>query len=262
MRTLTSLLVVLGLTVLSSPDFAAATPAVAFKAKAVPVAGFPHTGNIAGAGAVLETEFKITGHEYGGFELPLIGLKMFLPSGVKLHLAGLPTCPNRLIEAKEPERCPKGSSAGPPGKLEGFVVFGTERVPETVSLEPFYAPGRGLNVAVLGRTPASIAIVSSGRYLNLNGSGGFGPEAQLDIPLVETVPGAAVASSTRFVFKLGSAARIGHKTRYSTTMPKRCPNRHVKFKAELTFAENGDPATPLTVSKTFDAPCPQRSRRS
>ncbi|HEX7465380.1 MAG TPA: hypothetical protein VF309_01985, partial [Usitatibacter sp.] len=91
---------------------ASAAPTVTFKAKAVPIPGFPHTGNILGAGAAIESEFTIKGNEYGGFPPPLIGVTVFLPAGVKLHKAGFPNCPQAFIEAKEPEKCPKKSSAG------------------------------------------------------------------------------------------------------------------------------------------------------
>ena len=41
----------LGLTLVVLAGTASAAPTVKFKAAAVPIAGFPHTGNIVGAGA-------------------------------------------------------------------------------------------------------------------------------------------------------------------------------------------------------------------
>jgi hypothetical protein len=38
---------------------------VAFTAKLIPVEGFPHTGNLARAGAALKLEYTIPGAEYG-----------------------------------------------------------------------------------------------------------------------------------------------------------------------------------------------------
>src|SRR5215469_10018917 len=96
---------------LALPVAAAALPSITIKAQIVPIKGFPHTGNILGAGAAAKAEVKISGTEYGGFPPPLIGVNVFLPSGVHLHPQGFPTCPHSILfEAKEPERCPKGSA--------------------------------------------------------------------------------------------------------------------------------------------------------
>src|ERR1700735_4219282 len=82
----------LALVALALPGLAAATPTGTFKAKAGPIPGSPHTGNIFGAGAAFESEFNISGTEYGGFPPPLIHVNVFLPAGVKLHTSGFPTC--------------------------------------------------------------------------------------------------------------------------------------------------------------------------
>jgi hypothetical protein len=258
MRRASTCVAVLGLAMLALTSAASAAPTVTFKAKAVPIPGFPHTGNIYGAGAAVEGEFRIEGKEYGGYSPPLIGVKVYLPKGVKLHTAGFPTCSKQIIEKIEPEKCPKQSSAGPPGKAEGFVVLG-ERVPETVSLESFYAPGGGINTIVLGHTPASIEIISTGTYSHLGGGGGFGPIATFKVPEIISLPGAAAASTERIVAKLGSAIKKGGKTLYYGTMPKKgeC-HGHLPVKAELTFAENGNEATPVIVTAKYNAPCPRK----
>jgi len=251
-------IVVLGLALAALGGIASAAPVVTLRGKAVPIPGFRHTGNIFGAGAAVEGELTIKGTEYNGYPPPLIGVKVYFPTGTKLHPQEFPTCPNKiLIEELEPSKCPKQSSAGPPGKAEGFVVFGSERVPETVSVEGFYAPHGGINFIILGHTPASIEKVSTGRYLNLNGGGGFGPVADVSVPLIETVPGAPAASTDRIVAKLGSAIKKHGKTYYYGTVPKTCPKGYFPVKAELTFAENGNPQTPVTSTATFKAPCPK-----
>jgi len=257
MRRASTCVAVIGVAMLALGGVASAAPTVTFKAEAVPIKGFPHTGNILGAGAAIKSVFTIKGTEYGGYQPPLIGVNVFLPTGVKLHPSGFPTCPEQAIEAKEPEKCPKKSAAGG-GTAEGFVVFGTERVHETVSVEGFYAAGGGLNFVVLGHDPASIEIVSSGKYTNLGGGGGFGPEAVVAVPLVQTVPGAADASVERINTTLGSAIKKGKKTVYYGTLPKTCPKHHLTIKAELTFAENGNEATPVTVPVEYNAPCPRK----
>ena len=104
---------VLGLALLALPGVASALPTVKFKAKAVPIPGFPHTGNILGAGADLKTEFTISGTEYGGFPPPLIGVKFYGPASAKLHTQGFATCAPEVIEKSGPAPCPKKSQAGP-----------------------------------------------------------------------------------------------------------------------------------------------------
>ena len=107
---------------------ASALPTVTFKAEAVAIKGFPHTGNILGAGAAVQAEYKISGTEYDNSPPPLIGINFYLPSGTKLHTTGFPTCSKTTLEQFGPVKCSKGSAAGPVGTAEGFVTFGGERV--------------------------------------------------------------------------------------------------------------------------------------
>ena len=145
-------LAALGLAALALPPLAAAVPTVTVKAKIVPIKGFPGTGNILGAGAAVESQVTISGTEYGGFPPPLIGVNVFLPKGTVLHPSGFPVCKPQTLEpvGEGPKGCPKGSSAGPVGKATGVVAFGSEVVPETVTIEPFYAPGGGLEFFTFG----------------------------------------------------------------------------------------------------------------
>jgi len=247
-----------GVIVLAIPGVAAATPTVSIKGEAIPIPGFPHTGNFFGAGAAVHAEIAISGDEYGGFPPPLIGVNVYLPTGVKLHPQGFPTCPPKtIIEEAEPERCPKGSAAGPIGKVDGVVSFGEERVHETVELLSFFAPGGGFEFFARGRTPVSLEIPTSARLVHPSG-GGFGPEFIGQIPLVATVPGAPYASVEKIDITIGAAYRKHGKTVYYGTVPKTCPSGGFRVKAEFMFAENGNTATPVTVTVPFRAPCPKK----
>jgi hypothetical protein len=257
MRRASTCLAVVGLALLALSGTASAAPTVTFKAQAVPIPGFPHTGNILGAGAAVEAEFHISGTEYGGYSPPLIGVNVYLPTGAKIHSAGFPTCPTAtILTEKEPTKCPKGSKAGPVGTATGFVVFGSERVPETVSLESFWAQG-GLNVFVDGHTPASIEVTSTGKYTKLGGGGGYGPELVTTVPLIETVPGAPDGSTSSIKLKVGAAMKKGKKTIYYGTMPTKCPKGGFPVKAELKFAALGG-LTEQTVTQLYKAPCPRK----
>ena len=249
----------IGLVALSMPGASVAAPTVTIKGEAVPIPGFPHTGNFFGAGAAVHAEVAISGVEYGGFPPPLIGVNVYLPTGVKLHPQGFPTCPPKtIIEEAEPERCPKGSAAGPIGKVYGVVSFGEERVHETVELLSFFAPGGGFEFFARGRTPVSLEIPTSATLVHPNGGGGFGPEFIGPIPLVATVPGAPYASVEKIDITIGAAYRKHGKAVYYGTVPKTCPSGGFRVKAEFTFAENGNVAAPETVTVPFRAPCPKK----
>ena len=61
MRRASTCLAVLGLVAAGAAGVASAAPTVTFKAKAVPIPGFPHTGNILGAGAALKPNTRSPG---------------------------------------------------------------------------------------------------------------------------------------------------------------------------------------------------------
>jgi hypothetical protein len=259
MRRASSCLAVLGLAILALalPGAASATPTVTFKAKAVPIPGFPHTGNIFGAGAAVEAEYNISGTEYGGFPPPLIHVNFYLPAGTKLHPSGFPTCNPSVLEpsGKGPKGCPKGSAAGPAGTVQGFVAFGKEIVPETASIESFYAPGGGLTFFTFGHEPVLLEILSKAHYVGASGL--FSKELIAEVPLVETVPGAQDASVKSIKVKAGSAIKKGGKTLYYGTLPTSCPKKYLPVKTELTFAGLGG-LTQQTVTAEYKAPCPRK----
>ncbi len=206
-RVLVWSLAVLGLAALSLPAAAAAVPTVTVKAKIVPISGFPGTGDKLGAGAAVESQVTISGTEYGGFPPPLIGVNVFLPKGTVLHPNGFPVCPPSTLEpsGKGPKGCPKGSAAGPVGNVQGDVAFGKEVVPETATIEPFYAPGGGLEFFTFGHEPVLLEVLSKAHFVGASGL--YSKELIAEVPLVETVPGAQDASVKTISVKVGSAIR-------------------------------------------------------
>jgi hypothetical protein len=242
---------------------ASGAPTVTFKAQAVPIPGFPHTGDILGAGAALQSEFKISGTEYGGFPAPLIGVNVSLPSGSVLHPAGFPTCAKTVLEQEGTQAClKKKASAGPVGRALGVVAFGGERVPEEVEIYSFFAPGGGFEFFADGHSPVSLEIISSAHYVNLGGADGFGPKLITEVPLVVTVPGAADGSVESISVKVGAAYRSHGKPVYYGRLPKTCPKGGFPLKAELMFAPNAQGtspgASPVTVTTLYKAPCPRK----
>jgi hypothetical protein len=237
---------------------APAAPVVTFKAKPVPLAGYPHTGFILGAGTALEAEYHISGTEYGGFPPPIVGITFYLPAGVVLHPQGFPTCPLATLEPSGPgpKHCPAGSAAGPPGEATGYVAFGREVVPETATIESFYAPGGGLTFFTFGHEPVLVEILSKGRYVAAGGI--FSRKLESQIPLVETVPGAQDASVKSIKVEVGSAIRVHGKPVFYGRLPSRCPaSDYLPVRTEVMFAGLGGLA-PQTVTVEYKAPCPRR----
>ncbi len=249
MRRAFTCLALLGLAAMGLSASASAAPTVTLKAQAVPIPGFPGTGNKLGAGAAVKTEFTISGTEYGGFPPPLTGVNFFLPKGTKLHPQGFATCDPGVIKNSGPGPCPKKSIAGPKGEARGIVSFGTERVQETVSVQPFFAPGGGLEFYVNGTTPVSIEILSTGHITNA--SPPFGPKLVAEVPLIESVPGALDASALSIKVVVGAAYKKGKKTISYGSVPKKCPKGGFPVKAELTFLGGA------VVPASYKVPCPR-----
>jgi hypothetical protein len=246
----------LAVAALALPGAASAAPTVTFKATIVKIAGFPHTGNILGAGAAVESEFHISGKEYGGFPPPLIHVNVYLPKGTVLNPSGFPTCPPATLEptGKGPKGCPKGSAAGPVGEVRGDVAFGSTIVPETATIESFYAPGGGLTFFTFGHEPVLLEILSKGHFVSA--SGAFSKKFEAVVPLVETVPGAQDASVEFIKVKTGSAVKKGGKVKYYGRVPTKC-SKFLPVKAELTFAGLGG-LKEETVTAEYHAPCPRK----
>lgn len=227
---------------------ASAAPRVTFKVKAIPIPGFRGTGAILGAGSEVEVQVTIGGTEYGGFPSPLTGISIYAPKGVKLTPAGFATCAPSALEASGAAGCPKKSRAGPPGVGLGVVTFGGERVPEEVSIQGFFAPAGGLTFYVEGNTPTSFQILELAHWVMAGAP--FGPELIVEVPLIETVPGADDASVISFTVKVGAAYRRGGRMVSYITEPKKCPRGGFPTKAELKFL-SGE-----SVTVTDTVPCP------
>jgi hypothetical protein len=267
MRRVSTLIATAGLAVLGLsaglPAAASAAPEVKFKAVPVPIPinpanphskTYPGTGYILGAGAAIETEFTIHGTEYFGSPSPLTQVKFYLPKGVKLHPQGFATCSKAILESeKGPEGCPKKSYAGPIGEARGHVSFGSTRVEETLTVQPFFLAGGGLIFFAFGKGPALIELISEGTITAAGGP--FGDLFTAGIPLVESVPGAPDGSAEFIKVKVGAARKPkGKKLIPYGTVPKTCPTGSLAVKAELTFL-SGE-----TVTSTYKAPCPKHKK--
>jgi hypothetical protein len=267
-------LALLGLIALGAPALASAeeipTPTVTVKAKAVPIPGFPGTGNFYGKGAAVEATYEIEGSGYaptpknpnGGIP-PISAVNVYLPKGVKLHPSGFGSCTEATLKNTGPSACPKKSIASAVGSVLGEVTIGGEHVPEETSLQAFFGPGGGLLFFTKGSTPVSLEIVSTGNYVR--SSGKYSWELKTLVPPVPSLPGAPLASARRIHITVGAAYRQHGKVIPYGTVPKKgeCPRGGFFGKTEVTFGgmyggerEFGIPAK--TVTKVIRVPCPRR----
>jgi hypothetical protein len=254
-----SILACLALLSLGAPTLALAAPRVTVKAKILPVPinpasskskTYPKTGNLLGAGASVETQFTISGTEYGGFPSPLTGVVVYLPSGTKLHPQGFATCSNAILESHEVQNCPKKSVASPIGEVLGVVSFGNTRVEEKATVQAFFTAGGKLAFFTEGREPASLEILSTGSFSGAPNP--FSQKLNAVVPLVSTVPGAPYASVQKIRIKVGAAFMKGKKLISYGTVPKKCPKGGFPAKTELKFL-SGE-----TSTASIKVPCPKK----
>jgi hypothetical protein len=261
MRRASTRLALLGFAVaaLGLPAAAGAAPVVTLKVRAVPIPKnpssnsgptYPGTGNIFGAGTDVEAEIKISGTEYGGFPSPLTGVTFYSPPGAKLTTKGFTTCSSAILESHEVQKCPKKAVAGPQGFAKGVVSFGNTRVHETLTVQPFFESGGNLAFYAEGREPASIELLSTGKFSSP--SSAFGPVLTTEVPLVLTVPEAPYGSVESIKVKVGAAFMQGKKLVSYATLPKKCAKGGFPVKAELKFL-SGE-----TVPVSVKAPCPKK----
>ena len=130
------------------------------------------------------------------------------------------------------------------------MSFGSERVEETASVQPFFASGGNLEFFVDGTTPVSIEILAMGHVVS--SSPPFGLEVIGEVPLIETVPGALDASFEESPITTGAAYRQGKKTISYVTIPKCCPHGGWPVKVQLSFFCGA------TAEASYTMPCPRR----
>jgi hypothetical protein len=241
----------IGALALGVTGVASAAPTITLFEKAVPIPGFPHTGNFLGAGTADEFKVTISGTEStGGVPSQITEVKTWIPAGVKLHPQGFVTCSPATLENVGPSACPKKSQASPVGTAAVVDPIGGELVRENATLQGFFAPGGQLQFYSNAAAPISAQlIVSTGHYVPAGPP--YSYEFVGPVKLVDSVPGAPPVSTESFTIKVGAAYKKGGKTVYYATVPKTCPKGGFPLKVELTFA-TGEHAT-----AEYKAPCPK-----
>ena len=227
-------------------------PTISLVAKAVPIPGFPGTGNNLGAGAAVEAKYTIQGTEStGGVPSQITHVNFFLPAGAKINQTGFVTCPPATLENIGPSGCPKKSQASPVGSAGVVDPIGGELVKENATLQAFFAPGGGLQFYANAASPISAQLlVAKGHFISA--APPYGMELSTEVQLVQSVPGAPPVSTESINIKVGAAYKKGKKTISYGTLPKKCPKGGFPVKSEITFA-SGE-----IVTSEYKAPCPKK----
>jgi hypothetical protein len=251
MRRASTCLALLGLAVLGLSSVASAAPTVSLIAKAVPIPGFPGTGNFLGKGAAVEAKYTIKGTEStGGVPSQITHVNFFLPAGAKINQTGFVTCPPATLENIGPSGCPKKSQASPVGSAGVVDPIGGELVKENATLQAFFAPGGGLQFYANAASPISAQLlVAKGTFIKA--APPYGMELSTEVQLVQSVPGAPPVSTESINIKVGAAYKKGKKVVSYGTLPTKCPKGGFPVKSEITFA------TGETSTATYKAPCPK-----
>lgn len=233
---------------------ASATPSVTLKAVPVPLKGVHGSGDILGAPAAVEFEFTLRGTEVTGDAPSQIrGVNVWAPKGVKLNTNGFVTCTLHTLEEKGPEGCPKKSQASPVGSVEASDTIAGDAIKEKGTLQAFFAPAKELIFYANAPSPISAQVYVGGTIHPTTGQ--YAYEFESEVPLVESVPGAAAVSTEAIDLKVGAAFKKHGKVTSYITLPKTCPKGGFPLKAEIKF-ENGE-----AVETLYHSPCPKKKRK-
>jgi hypothetical protein len=252
----------LGVVALGTPMAAVATPTVTLNPAAVPIPknllaphshAWPHTGDMAGAGAELEAHFTITGTEYEGLPAPLRHIAFYLPKGTVIHTSGFGRCKHPALVPRKQPPCSIRSLASEPGPEAAMANFGGTDVPTDWEQGAFFPVGGTLGFW----THSTDSPFDGGGY----NSGSLGPTTgAYSDKMTETMPiRTAVSplydiSTVSLDLTLGAAYTQGGKLISVLTLPKTCPASGWPVKAELSFGA-GAQSTWETVTLTSKEPC-------
>ncbi len=188
---------------------------------------------------------------------PLTGIEIRFPRqlGFAISGLGLATCSTRTLELRGPSGCPRNSWMGQ-GHAYAEVPFGPETVGETATVSILRTTTTTDNIAMLFNVEAFQPVITN---VILPGELQAGPgnfeTIHVNVPLVETLPGASDVSVVQLAANIGPHNLVyyenihGHRTPYhpkGILLPHKCPRRGFRFQTTLTFV-NGDTTTSQAV---------------
>ena len=117
-------------------------------------------------------------------------------------------------------------------------------------MQPFFAPGGGLEFFVDGTSPVSIEILVERQHHHLLPA--IRPEVRRRSAADRIGPRSARRVGQEHQREVGAAYKKGKKTVYYGSLPKKCPKGGFPLKAVLSFLGGA------TAEATYKAPCPKK----
>jgi hypothetical protein len=256
----------LSLLFLGVPAVALAKPTVTLNARAVPIPKnllepttsrtWPHTGDMAGAGAELEARLTIQGMEDRGLPAPLRHVAFYLSRGTTIHTGGFARCKHPALVPRKGPPCSSGSLASAPGPEQDMVDFGGTNAATEWEQGAFFPVGGTLGFW----THTTEGPLLGGGY-NTGSltptAGAYGAKITETMPVRTALSAPYDLSTVSLDLTLGAAYMNGGKLVSIVTMPKACPAGGLPVKAELSFGDGAAPSWE-TVSLTSKLPCSKR----
>jgi hypothetical protein len=201
-----------------------------------------------GHGTTIGFGFQISSPP-GSIPSPLTSIEVRYPQnlGIALSGIGIATCSAKALEVLGPAGCPPDSRMGY-GSATAIVPFGPEMVREQASVSVLRAPTVDGHLSLFfyanAVDPVSAQPVLSGALLPAPAP--FGGTFDIEVPLIETLPGAPDVS----VLSLKSTIGPEHLTYYEEVnhrvvayepmgiaLPHSCPRGGFAFAASLGFLD-------------------------
>lgn len=198
---------------------------------------------------------------YGtGTPVPISSFRAYGPAGLRLDLRGTGSCERAALENQGTGACPADSRIGFGGGI-GLVEVAGEVIREPFTFELFMAPSEDGRFVILvyvdAIKPVSLQTVLLARQAS--GQKPYGLGATVEVPPIDTVPGAALASVQSIYLTVGAQKiayyRLVHGHRRlqhvkGLTVPESCPAGGFPLLITTGFADG----TSLTSNPTI--PCP------
>jgi hypothetical protein len=195
---------------------------------------------------------------------PLTEVSLRFPAGLAITLSGLgiDTCSQTTLESAGPTACPADSWMGE-GEAVAELPIHHEPFREEARVAIFRGPEVDEHLVMIfyvyGETAVNAEIILSGQLLPE--SRPFGGRLAIEMPLVQTLPGAPDLAVSELSFVLGPPGltyyeRVHDKvvpyTPNGIRLPEHCPRGGYPFAIELGFLGGAHAATSTAVA------CPKR----
>lgn len=193
---------------------------------------------------------------------PIIKVVVLGPAGLGLNLEGTGTCSPATLENIGPSACPADSRAGFGGGVGAFELA-KEVIHENFTLDFFLGSNHPGHVVLLiylnAITPVSVQLVFKAPVVQEPKPYGLG--FSVEVPLIQTLPGASDASAVSTFITLGAKnvayfKKIHGKRKLfhvkGILVPKKCPKGGWPVASQFSFQDGS------TVMSKSTIPCPRR----